>query len=223
MMNKELEKDEIIKILSEYEVVGKGTDGILFKYDENTLLKIYYKDIFDAYMDISKLDIVIKSNLEIEEEMKNINNKYRTHLETAISNINQLQSTKSNSLIKGVATYKSYLIGSFIEYYREHELLYEIFPSLNNGEQRIIFDTLEDLIEDLYEHGVCPTDLKEDNIMVRKSDLDVKIIDLDGKETRYENTEYLKKFPHIKTNVIKSFMDMKKRLEKSIEIEDEER
>ncbi len=223
MMNKELEKDEIIKILSEYEVVGKGSYGILFKYDENTLLKIYYKDIFDAYMDISKLDSVIKLNLEIEEEMKNINNKYRTNLETAISNINQLQSTKSNSLIKGVATYKSYLIGSFIEYYREHELLSKIFPSLNNSEQRSIFDTLADLIADLYEHGVCPTDLKEDNIMVRKSDLDIKIIDLDGEGTRYENTEYLKEFPHIKRNVIKAFMDMKKRLEKSIEIEDEER
>lgn len=69
----------------------------------------------------------------------------------------------------------------------------------------------------MYKHGIIPRDIKEDNIMVRREDLDVKLIDLDDTETRYENEEYLEEFPYIKQEAIRTFENMKKRLEDIIE------
>ena len=44
MINISFSKEEIKKLLFESEVIGRGTYGLIVKYDEDTLLKIYYKD-----------------------------------------------------------------------------------------------------------------------------------------------------------------------------------
>lgn len=219
MIKKELSLDEINKLLFENRSIGQGTYGIVTKYEEGTLLKIYYKDIIETYLsrDISKLDKEIENKIEIEQFMKEIRPEKRTKLEEMTSNIDQLRKTKSSSLIKGVATYRGYLIGVFVEEYKGYELLEKIFAKLNEEERNKVLDNASTCLGDLYRNGIIPRDIKEDNIMVRKEDLDIKLIDLDDSETRYENEEYLEEFPHIKKDAIKAFENMKKRLEDIIE------
>ena len=58
---------------------------------------------------------------------------------------------------------------------------------------------------DLYKNGIIPRDIKEDNILVRKNDLDVKLIDLDDQD-------YLQEYSYIRKDAAEAFEKMKKRL-----------
>lgn len=216
MINKELSKDDIKKLLYESKIIGHGTYGVIVEYDENTLLKIYYKDIFDTFYskNIEKLDEEIESSIEIEAFMIESGIKSKTKLEDMKSNIEQLEKTKSKSLIKGTLTYKGFLIGIILENYREYDLLKNIFADLDENSQKKVISLAGILFGDLYKYGIIPRDIKEDNIMVRKNDLDVKLIDLDDIETRYEDEEYLKENSHIKKDAVEAFEKMKQRLEK---------
>jgi len=205
MINKSFSKEEIKKLLFESEVIGHGTYGLIVKYDEDTLLKIYYKDIFDTFY---------LKNIEIENEMIQMGLKCKTRLKDMISRIQQLENTKSRGLIKGIAMYKECMIGVFLERYKNYDTLTNVFSDLQKADQKRVLDVTANLLVDLYKNGVVPVDIKEDNVMVRKKDLDIKLIDLDDNETRYEDKKYLYEHSYIKKDVINSFEKMKDRLEK---------
>ena len=57
MINISFSKEEIKKLLFESEVIGHGTYGLIVKYDEDTLLKIYYKDRKSTRLNSSHTDI----------------------------------------------------------------------------------------------------------------------------------------------------------------------
>lgn len=86
------------------------------------------------------------------------------------------------------------------------------FLDLHENEQKLILDKSASLLADLYKNGIIPRDIKEDNILVRKNDLDVKLIDLDDNETRYEDQDYLQEYSYIRKDAAEAFEKMKKRL-----------
>lgn len=213
----ELTKEEIMSfIIDKDNYYGHGSFGIIKKYNDNTLLKLYYKDIIDTYMSLDemKLDEEIDILLEVQEIMKNSDPNYITKLEDLIKIYNALKKTKSNSLIKGIATYKGYPIGVFLEYYKDYSLFSKVYTKLNNKNKRKILNTVKQLIIDLFNNDIYPTDIKENNILVNPINLDVKLIDLDGRETRIETKEYIINYPYIKRNCINNFNEMISRLEK---------
>ena len=126
--------------------------------------------------------------------------------------IQQLQQTQSRTLIKGTAIYQGYPIGVFLENYKGYDKLGTVFLDLHENEQKLILDKSANLLADLYKNGIIPRDIKEDNILVRKNDLDVKLIDLDDIETRYEDQDYLQEYPYIRKDAAEAFEKMKKRL-----------
>lgn len=126
--------------------------------------------------------------------------------------IQQLQQTQSRTLIKGTAIYQGYPIGVFLENYKGYDKLGTVFLDLHENEQKLILDKSASLLADLYKNGIIPRDIKEDNILVRKNDLDVKLIDLDDIETRYENQDYLQEYSYIRKDAAEAFEKMKKRL-----------
>ena len=216
MKKRELTTNEISQLLFRKEVVGQGCYGLIVKYSENTLLKMYYKDYFDTfyYKDIEKLDEEIERHIKVEEEVKEMFPNRITRMDNLVSKINHLEKTSSNDLIKGIATYKNWPIGIFMEYYKDYNKLTNVFKNLNKNEQSKILFLVRNKLKGLYKNGVFPLDLKEDNILVRKRDLDVKLIDLDGDETRYEDENYIKEYPHIKREAVLSYKNMCIRLEK---------
>lgn len=223
VINKEFSKEEIEKLILEDKIIGQGTYGLVTQYDKDTLFKLYYKDIFLTYSskNIENLDKEIENNIEIEQTMKDISKAFKTRVESITENIEQLKNTKSNDLIKGVATYKGYLIGVFLKYYREYVKLKDIFNQLNDKDKMLVMNKVSELIDDLYKNGVCPRDVKEDNIMVRINDLDIKLIDLDDRETRFDTYEYFEKKPHIKHGLVESYKKMLYRIKNEKEEERE--
>ncbi len=214
MRVKSLNKEELQSLLFKSKVIAQGNYGLIVEYDDDTLLKIYYKDIFETYSsrNIDKLDKEINNRIEVENEMIEMRIIDKKQIETIEGKIQQLQQTQSRTLIKGTAIYQGYPIGVFLKNYKGYDKLRDIFANLHENQQRVILDKSASLFADLYKSGVIPRDIKEDNILVRKNDLDVKIIDLDDSETRYEEHDYLREYPHIRKDAVEAFEKMKTRL-----------
>lgn len=212
-----LSKKELISFLIDTDnYYGQGTYGILKKYNETTLLKIYYKDIIETYMslDVNKLDKEIDELLKIEKQMKKINHNYEDKLQHIKKIYSHLKNSKSSSLIKGVAIYKRYPIGIFLENYKDYLLFKEVYTQLNNEQKIKILNKTKELIIDLFNNNIYPTDIKENNILINPVNLDIKVIDLDGTETRVETKDHIINYPYIKKNCINDLEKMFSRLNK---------
>ena len=214
MINKELTKNEVNDILFKNEIIGMGGFGLISKYDEDTLIKIYYRNIMDTFLSghIELLDEEIKDDFEKDKNIEKKKVTKKVSVQTLTKNMEQLEKTKSGSLIKGIATYQGQPLGVFLEYYKDYQLLKKVFPFINDAKKEQVLSSTAKLLVDLFENGIFPKDIKENNIMVRKKDLDVKLIDLDDEETRYEEKDFLNKNPKIKSDIVKSFEGMRKRL-----------
>ena len=177
-------------------------------------MKIYYKDIFETYnsRNIAKIDEEINNRIEVENQMIKMKILDKKRIQIIEEKIQQLQQTQSRTLIKGTAIYQGYPIGVFLENYKGYDKLGTVFLDLHKNEQKLILDKSASLLADLYKNGIIPRDIKEDNILVRKNDLDVKLIDLDDIETRYEDQDYLQEYPYIRKDAVEAFEKMKKRL-----------
>lgn len=213
----ELKKENLIAFLSDKEnCCGHGSYGILMNYDENTLIKIYYKDIFNTYttLDDKVLDEEISILLEVEKQMKEIFSDYVGNLQRLKIIYTALKRTKSNSLIKGIVTYKGYPIGVLLENYKGYLNFADVYRNSDAQAKIKVLKMAKELMVDLINNNIFPTDIKENNILINPNNLDVKLIDLDGKETRIESKTYIKNYPHIKNNCINRFNEMSIRLSK---------
>ena len=213
----ELSEEKIIEILSDKnKYCGFGAHGIIIEYDETTLIKIYHTDIFNGYknLDIITLDEEINVLLETEKEMKEFKRNYLSKLQQLKKTYIALKRTKSNSLIKSIVTCKGYPIGVLLENYKNYLKLSEIYKNLNNDEEIIVLKNVKELMFDLLDNNVFPTDIKENNILINPNNLEIKLIDLDGYETRVESKIYIEKYPHIKNYCIQKYNKMCIRLSK---------
>ncbi len=212
----ELSREEINYFLRREEVVGQGVYGIVLPYNDELVIKLYYKDFIDGYIDrnIDTFENNILRNIEVEKimfESKMIDNR---KLEMLVNNFSKLKITKCGDLIQGIVTYKEYPIGILLRNYVCYNKLSDIYNHLLKVDLEWIFGEIKRLLNDLEEYGIYPGDIKEDNVLVKKDGniFDVKIIDLDDVCTRYEEWEYVNDHPHIKKRVIESYNEMKRRL-----------
>ena len=152
----------------------------------------------------------INNRIEVENQMIKMKILDKKRIQIIEEKIQQLQQTQSRTLIKGTAIYQGYPIGVFLENYKGYDKLETVFLDLHENEQKLILDKSASLLADLYKNGIIPRDIKEDNILVRKNDLDVKLIDLDDIETRYEDQDYLQEYSYIRKDAAEAFEKMNK-------------
>ena len=211
----ELSKEKIIKLLANKKnYYDNGAYGILINYDDTTLIKLYYKDIFGTYTTLNSetLDKEINILLEVDKEMNEFNLNYTSKLQHLKEIYKTLIKTKSNSLIKGIAMYKGYPIGILLEKYKNYIKLSQVYKNLNKQDKIQVLEKVKELMFDLFNNNIFPTDIKENNILINPDNLDIKLIDLDGHETRIETENYIKKYPHIKNYCINKFEQMSIRI-----------
>jgi len=214
----EITKEQVIDYLSDKEnIIGQGTYGILYKYNDTTLIKLYYKDYIYAYftLDSKIFEEEIEGNLTIINSFKKQGIKNIDKLEELKKLHCILQLTDCYNLIKGVVTYKNYPVGVLLEYYKDYQTLKEIFFYLSIKEKTIVLEKIKSLIENLMENNIYLEDIKENNIMVNKNTLDVKLIDLDGEQVRIEEKSYVETHPFIKKECTDKCDKMIKRLNKN--------
>ena len=207
----EINKENLMKLLKNKDItIGQGTYGLVKKIDDNTLLKIYYKKIYNTYKSLNEqtLDKEISNNKEIEEFIIN-----PLHKELRRKKLFKLYEL---SLINGIVLYEDYEIGVLLTYYKDYEELTDSFQKLSLNEKKETLSKIKIELENLMKNNIYPHDLKESNIMINLNNLDIKLIDLDGDETRYEDIEYVLQYPYIKNECIIRYTEMKKRLLKQI-------
>lgn len=209
----EINGDDLLRIVNNNKCIGSGVYGMVYEYDDTTLIKIYYKDIFNflTSKNIDDLNKEVDINLYVENEMLEIRSDYVTKLDRLI-NISNCLNRADCSLIKEIVLYHGYPIGILLNYYKGYVNLGEIFEKIGDQSKLIVINKVKSMLSRLFEYGVYPLDLKESNILVNCETLDVQFIDLDGGETRYEDEDYIKRFDYIKKDAIKSFEIMEQRL-----------
>ena len=211
MKKVEINKENLMQLLKNKDItIGQGTYGLIKKVDDNTLLKIYYKKIYNTYKSLNEetLDKEISNNKEIEEIVKS-----QELVELRRQHLLKLYEL---SLIKGIVLYENYEIGVLLTYYKDYEELTDSFQKLSVSEKKETLSKINIELENLMKNNIYPHDLKESNIMINLNNLDIKIIDLDGDETRYEDIEYVLQYPYIKNECIIRYNQMCKRLLKQI-------
>lgn len=207
----EINKENLMKLLKNKDItIGQGTYGLVKKIDDNTLLKIYYKKIYNTYKSLNEqtLDKEISNNKEIADFIRN-----PVHEELRRKKLLKLYEL---SLINGIVLYEDYEIGVLLTYYKDYEELTDSFQKLSLNEKKETLSKIKIELENLMKNNIYPHDLKESNIMINLNNLDIKLIDLDGDETRYEDIEYVLQYPYIKNECIIRYTEMKKRLLKQI-------
>lgn len=205
---------EVIFLMSDKEkIIGQGAYGIVVPYDEKNLIKIYYKEIFDGfyYLNEKKLaDEIIRNQRIMEDMLKSSRGVDYENLSRRKQK--KLEILERIGLVTGKAFCDDYLVGVLLNYYCEYAEVSNIYGELNPSERKIALSRMKQYLDYLISSNIYPQDVKENNILLRKRDLDVKFIDLDDDETRYEQKEYIEKFPHVLRTPLTQFDDMCKRL-----------
>ena len=200
----DINKEQLINFLVDTSIrIGEGSNGIVSIYDNQTLIKIHYKDIINSYYsnDFDSIDEEIEEKLALENKMKQVGFGETNRLKQLI---NKLE--KSNSkLIEGIVMYRKYPIGVLLKYYSGYKSLGYVLLNLTDDEKIIVYNKIEMLLYNLVECGIYMSDIKFDNIVIDENTLDVKIIDLDDQETTIRDNPYSKAYTLRK---IANFLDL---------------
>ena len=207
-----LSPKKLIELMSNRDrIIGQGTYGIVTPYDNESLIKIYYKLIFDGYYysDEAKLIDEISIRKTIEQREILTSSDYKDSLDR---DNKKLEILESIGLVKAKVFCNDYFIGVLLNYYLNYNEVTDIFHTLSLNEKKTVLNKIEQYLYFLMSSNIYPRDIKENNILVRKQDLDIKFIDLDDQETRYEEKEYVERFPHIEKQCEEQYVRMYKRL-----------
>lgn len=208
----DLDTKEVMKLLSNKEqIIGQGTYGIVIPYDNDSLIKIYYKEIFDAfyYLDEQKLVEELETCKVVEQQMLQMFSDYTESLER---NEKKLEVLENIGLLKAIVFCNDYLIGVILNYYKEYLCVSDIFDELSLSDKRKVLNNIREGLNNLMLNNIYPWDIKENNVLVRKRDLDIKLIDLDDDKTRFETIDYVEECPSVKNECFKRYDSMCKRL-----------
>lgn len=205
----EITKEQLLALLFEGEIIGSGTYGIVKEVDSTTLAKIYYKDMIDTYLskDPSKLDEEIEMRKRAREMLQTDNSAELESLEQS-----KLKYLSEIGLVKGILMYKGYMVGVLLNYYRDYSKLSDVAKGLSGDVLCSLMARIKERLVEMIQHGILPSDIKEDNILVRLDDLDIVFIDLDDVETRFEEMDYISSHPHITEICLDRYADMEQRV-----------
>lgn len=205
----EISKDKFLSYLLNPNPIFQGQFGKIV-LDNNKLYKIYYRDFIKTYINKDEcfLDDEVNSLLEIEKLTNfELRDPYKK-----LNELNRLARTKSANLITGVLSYNGLLVGIQMNYLKNYTTLKEISTRVEDSKLVIYLNKAYEIVYDLLNENIVPTDVKEDNILINEETNDVVLIDLDGSETIYGPDNYLIDFPYNLDIINNNFDKMVNRL-----------
>lgn len=209
MRIRELTKEQLMYLLINEKPFSQGQFGKLTLIGDK-LYKINYKQLIDTYLskDESKLDEEVDSLLSIES----IINSGLYDAEFHAKKFGRLKDTKMKDLITGVLAYKGLYVGVEMNYYNDYISLASARKMLDESSLNICLNHILEMIDDLLANNIVPKDIREDNILINTTTLDLVIVDLDGMETVYGPENYVQDYPYTKRTVMKKYEEMKNRV-----------
>lgn len=212
-----ISKEDLFHYLTNNNCIGQGCIGRISIYDENTLIKIYYKELIDTYIskDFNYLDEEIDIKISVKEELLDDNIlPNQKEIDDLIQKKYEL--LYQEGLLKGLVYYRGILVGILMNYYKDYITLTEIFNTLDSNTKILLLNKAKEKLKHFINNNLYPMDLKEDNILVNPITLDIAFIDLDDSYTRYEEREYIieHKLFHLENTCVDRYESMEKRLNK---------
>ena len=205
----ELNQQQIMYLLTNEKPFSRGQFGILTLLGDK-VYKIHYKKLIDTYFskDSEDLESEIETLTTVEETLK----KGLYNPKVNADNFQRLENTRTNNLITGVLAYKGIYVGIEMNYLERYKSFKEISKKMDAKSLEESLKNIGESINDLLENNIVPNDIKEDNILIDPTNLDIKIIDLDGIETVYGPENYVKEYPYTRSSVMRKYKEMRNRV-----------
>lgn len=193
MVELELTKEELENYLFNLETIGMGSNGLVQKLDDNTCIKIYYKDIYEIYSskDINLLDDIIDRHKKIKTDLYD-NERQKLELLTQMGYITK------------VLNYNGYKIAVEMKLYKDYVMLYDAIRQLDKIKKELVYYKIKNKMAELINNNIYPIDLSTANILINLDSLDVVFIDLDDSGTRYDTDDFFVDNPLVKRNLLLS-------------------
>lgn len=198
-----ISKDEFAKILFNENPIDIDYDSITTLKDDK-LYKVYYSNIRDENDLNSKINILKEMQMDINAPIINLFEKAKE--------LDRLSSTRSNKLITGVLSYNDIAVGVQMNYYEDFISLKEASKTISEEELENFLFNIYNIVFDLLNHDIVPTNIKEDNILVNIDSGEVLFNCLSDKETIFGPKNYVNDFPYQFKNVCGRINEMSKRL-----------
>ncbi len=201
MIKVEITKEELENYLFNLETIDRGTYGVIKKLNDDTCIKIYYKDIINTYANknINLLDNEISLNLSVEKQVLKSSKNSR---EIYDNDRQKLAILTKLGYINKVLYYRGYKIGIEMNYYKNYLKLSKSLNLLKKDDVKDIIQKISDKLNELYSYNIYPNDLSIDNILINPETHDIILIDLDDLWTRYDTNKYFAERPQVKESLL---------------------
>lgn len=166
---------KLLKIYENNENIGIGNFGVVNKFDENTLIKLYNAKPF-----VPRLLVQCLKERDFDLIQKETNKKDLERLKKLIERQSSIKYTKLP--IDTVIT-KKYLSAVLLPYYKGYITLFDLNKSLNLKEKVKILEIIREKVLELEKNYIYPTDLHQRNVIINLNTYDTVLIDLDDKFT----------------------------------------
>lgn len=195
MQTLKLTSDNIRDIVENNERVGMGTNGILFKYDDDTVFKFNYKDFIDCFpvvdrrVDLSTIgDITeaVKTRKAIEGIMYRGEDSLRVREVKSL--ISKQRWLKKNTMPRGLVYVDDYCVGYLLKYHKDMVNLYDYLQShtlpYERGEQ--VASQITAAARELMDCAIYHDDFTTRNIMYNPQSGETEIIDFEDCVRSYD-------------------------------------
>lgn len=197
----ELSKEEVISLfLQKNKIVNFGIYGYMLPY-QNNYIKLFHKKLPNTF--VTPTSTNLDREIKLLQTIETITDSHP--LKKIKEKMIALQNTSSNNLIKAIITYNNYPIGVLLTKYQDYTPLLNIKNTLTNEEKITILKKIKDLLEELQNNNIYITNFNETNIIIRKSDHDIKIVNLDTSTTKVKSPEYKSNLDLIKKTIYQKY------------------
>ena len=221
----ELSKEGLVNIVAKYKEIGRGSFGIVYKFDDYTLFKFNYKDFFTCFKvedGVIKLKELGDISLIIDKVLKRntpcFNGKYIT--ERMVNLLKKKDEVKLTDLTQGAVFVENYCVGYLLNYHKDMVNLYKYWRGKNikGNDKLIVYKNIEKAVNELVDNNIFMRDLTMHNIMINPQTNQIQIIDFEDYNTdlREDRPKYLIKEVSSQLHIIRDLI-LGKKLSKEIE------
>ena len=189
---KEFSTVELINIMENNEIVGRGNYGIVYKLDNDRLFKLFYADFKDYFdfknrtFDYSKLDR-LETSLQcwrMNEEM------YKNSKQNVVKLIDRQKSIKLTQLTKGLVYVNGYCVGYLLKNHQNMQnlLIYLSKNLLRQSDTNQISKNINKAVKELLENYIYITDLSKSNVLLNPNTNEIQLIDFEDKWTKCKDS-----------------------------------
>ncbi len=200
MKRVDLTVEQLRNIVAKNEVVGRGSFGIIYKLNDDTLFKFEYKDYFDDF-EVKDGRVNLKKLLDISETIENrkkINRELNFKPSAEVEKIIKLQDkVHLTKLTQGLVYVNNHCVGYLLYYHKNMVNLFEYIKDnkINDKDKKQILENIKNAIQELCDNNIYMTDLTTHNILINPANNEIQLIDFEDSWTsvREEGApEYIK-------------------------------